>query len=347
MNSNENNKWQTIKKIIGVLLGLFLIVLFYYRADFSWEMIINQTLESGLIILIGSTIFTVLLYYLSAYKWQLIIKDLIDNKTTFTFFHLFHYTAIGFIFSYFLPRAVSDVGIKSILLKRNYNIPYKAGVYSVLLDQFFNLILTFAFLLPAIALMANIHNIRFVLLLNLVGLGIFIILFYCFSSIVLSLLAKSYAWLIRQFQKIRFLKHKFPQEFSVLSSEFSINTNTARNVFLLTLIRLLPMVLRLYVIVLILDIDLNFYYLLLCCSVMLLFGLITIIPAQLGIGEWGWYAMLALAGLPDPQIVLFVLSSRIYSNLSILIVFLFSWCLNNFHYNKIKHNVPKMLKSNS
>jgi len=337
---NKNKNTRTINKIIGIILGAGLVFLFYYKADFSWGEVIGDILESGWLILLGSSLFTWVLFYISTVKWQLVLKDLKDNrKKTFSFIHLFHYTSLGFIFSFFLPRAVSDVSIKSLLLKKVYNVQYKTSVYSILIDQFFNLIIAFIFLIPAIALMADINNIRIVLLLNFIGLFLFTVIFYYFSKPVLALLAKLYSLLIRCFQKIRFLKQKENQNV-LFANDLDISTETVRKLYFLTLIRQLPMVMRLYVIVLVLGMDIDFYYLLLSCSVMLLFGLVTIIPAQLGIGEWGWYAMLALAGLPDSQIVTFVLSTRIYSNLSILVVFALSWCLNNINFIRRKQFDP-------
>lgn len=305
------------KEFYGLLVGSGLIALFFHLADFSWKDVSSRIMDGGWILLVGVSAFTAIFYYITTLKWRYIAGDLIGSNKNISFGNLYHHVAMGYLFALVIPQAVSDVGVRSYSLKNSHGVPFKTGAYSVLLDQFLNVMISLVFVLPAIAFLLMKFSLFNTVLMVLVCIALFSIIFCRFNGNILSVCAHVYARLVRLSYRIPFLKIK--RSHTLVSAEdFNISPGIARKVLVIGFIRHLFIALRLYFIVLVLGIEMNYLVLLLCSSLMLLIGLISFIPAQLGLGELGWYGVLSLAGISDPEIVLFVISARIFSNLAII-----------------------------
>ncbi len=306
------------KEFFGLLVGFGLIALFFHLADFSWKDVSARIVDGGWSILLGVSAFTALFYFVTTVKWRYIAGDLVGNYKNISFGHLYHHVAMGYLFALIIPQAVSDVGVRSYSLKNTNGVPLKIGAYSVLLDQFLNVMISFVFVVPAIALLLMKISLFHTLIMVFVCIALFSILFCHYNRIILSICANAYTWLIRLSSRIPYIKRK--RSGTVVTAEdFYISRDIAGKVLVVGLVRHFLIALRLYFIVLVLGIEMNYLVLLLCSSLMLLIGLISFIPAQLGLGELGWYGVLSWAGLPDSEIVVFVISARIFSNLAIIV----------------------------
>jgi uncharacterized protein (TIRG00374 family) len=284
------------KEFYGLLVGSGLIALFFHLADFSWKDVSSRIMDGGWILLVGVSAFTAIFYYITTLKWRYITGDLIGSNKNISFGNLYHHVAMGYLFALVIPQAVSDVGVRSYSLKNSHGVPFKTGAYSVLLDQFLNVMISLVFVLPAIAFLLMKFSFFNTVLMVLVCIALFSIIFCRFNGNILSVCAHVYARLVRLSYRIPFLKIK--RSHTLVSAEdFNISPGIARKVLVIGFIRHLFIALRLYFIVLV---------------------LISFIPAQLGLGELGWYGVLSLASISDPEIVLFVISARIFSNLAII-----------------------------
>ncbi len=326
------------KEFYGLLIGIGLIALFFHLADFSWEDVTNRIMDGGWLILLGVSVFTAIFYYITTLKWRLIAGDLIGGYEDIPFGQLYKHVAMGYLFALVIPQAVSDVGVRSLSLKNTNGVPLKTGAYSVLLDQFINVMISVVFVLPAIALLSGKLSMFHTLLLVLAFIALFSIFFCRFNRLILSTCAHVYTWLVRLSYRIPFLKIK--RSHTLVSAEdFNISPEIARKVLAIGFIRHLLIALRLYLIVLVLGIDINYLVLLLCSSLLLLMGLISFIPAQLGLGELGWYCVLSWASISDPEIVVFVISARIFSNLAIIITSSVTLLVYNLYKKRIRNNL--------
>lgn len=306
------------KEFYGLLVGTGLIVLFFHMADFSWKDVSSRIMDGGWILLLGVSAFTAIFYYIATLKWKYITGDLVGSSKNISFGHLYHHVAMGYLFALVIPQAVSDVGVRSYSLKNRHGVPYKTGAYSVLLDQFLNVMISLVFVLPALGFLLMKISLFHTLIMVLGCIVIFSIIFCRYNGQILSNCAHIYSWLIRLSYHIPFLKIK-RSDTIVSADDFKISADAARKILMIGFIRHLFVALRLYFIVLVLGIEMNYLVLLLCSSLMLLIGLIPFIPAQLGLGELGWYGVLSWASLSDPEIVMFVISARIFSNLAIIV----------------------------
>lgn len=325
------------KEFYGLLVGTGLIALFFHLADFSWKDITSTIMDGGWVLLVGVSAFTAIFYYITTLKWRYIAGDLIGSNKNISIGHLYHHVAMGYLFALVIPQAVSDVGVRSYSLKSSHDVPLKTGAYSVLLDQFLNVMISLVFVPTAIAFLLMKFSMFHTLLMVLISIVLFSIIFCRFNENILSICANVYTWLVRFSCRIPFLKIK--QSHTLVSAEdFSIRPGTARKVLMIGFIRHFFIALRLYFIVLVLGIEMNYLVLLLCSSLMLLIGLISFIPAQLGLGELGWYGVLSLASISDPEIVMFVISARIFSNLAIIVTSSLTLLVHNF-YSKRNRNI--------
>jgi len=306
------------KKIFCLLIGLSLIALFFHIADFSWKDVFERITGAGWYILFGVTFFTTTLYYMSALKWKYIVGDL-NGGVSIPIGYLFHYSAMGYLIALVVPQAVSDVGIRSLYLKRSHKIPLKLGVYSILLDQFFNVMISSIFILPAVLFLSKVFSIGMTLAFTLLVTGFFFVIFWRYNRIILMGIARMYSWIVELWYRIPLLKLRRLPETHLNNVNFSIDLEIARKLMVFTIIRHFLIVVRLYVIIVVFELNISFFILFLCGSLMLPFGLIAFIPGQLGLGELGWYGALSLAGISDPEIVLFVISMRIFSTLAIIL----------------------------
>ncbi|MCP4267833.1 MAG: flippase-like domain-containing protein [Candidatus Brocadiaceae bacterium] len=317
------------KEFYGLLVGSGLIALFFHLADFSWKDVSARIIDGGWILLLGVSVFTAIFYYITTLKWKYITGDLVGNENKISFWHLYHHVAMGYLFALIIPQAVSDVGVRSYSLKNTHGIPFKTGAYSVLLDQFLNVLISLIFVLPAIAFLLMKISMFHTLLIVLVCIALFSIIFCRYNAYILYTCAHVYSWVVRISYRIPFLKIKQSQT-TVSAKDFNISPEIARKVLVIGLIRHFLIAVRLYFIVLVLGIEMNYLVLLLCSSLMLLIGLVSFIPAQLGLGELGWYGVLSWASISDPEIVLFVISARIFSNLSIIATSGITLLVHNF-----------------
>ncbi len=325
------------KEFYGLLIGSGLIALFFHLADFSWKDVTSRIMDGGWILLLGVSAFTAIFYYITTLKWRYIAGDLIGSNINISFGHLYHHVAMGYLFALVIPQAVSDVGVRSYSLKNTHGVPFKTGAYSVLLDQFLNVMISLVFVLPAIAFLLMKFSLFHTLLMVLVCMASFSIIFCRFNGHILSACAYTYSWLVRLSYRIPLLKIK--RSHTLVSAEdFNIRPEIARKVLVIGFIRHFLIALRLYFIVLVLGIEMNYLVLLLCSSLMLLIGLISFIPAQLGLGELGWYGVLSWASISDPEIVLFVISARIFSNLAIIVASSLTLLVHNL-YSRRNRNI--------
>lgn len=320
-----NKNRMHLKKITGLLLGLSFFALFFHLIDFSWKDSINLILKNGLLILSCLLVFTALLYYISALKLKYIIIDTTSVHNSLTIGRLFYYTSLGYYLSLLVPQAVVDIGVKGFFLKTSHNVSFKHGAFSVLLDQFFNAIIGILFLVPAILLLTGIFDLKEILIISLFEIGIFVIIFWYYNQVILSLFSKMYFRVLKLLQKLPFYKNKGDKVTRIYAEDFAIRSHTARKLMLWTFVRHLTVVFRLFIIAFILDLQIDFFTLFSCSTLMLYVGIISFIPGQIGIGELGWYGLLSLRGISEPQIFTFIISMRIFSNLAILIIGFLSW----------------------
>ena len=311
-------------KPLGVGVGLALIVLFFHIADFRWDDVWLKLRQGGWRTLGSVVLFTVLLYAVSAVKWSIIIRDLNPGSGGVPLGSLFRYLSVGYFFGLFIPQAMSDVIVRGVALKRSHRLSLRAGTYTVLIDQITNMAVALLFLLPALLHFSKIVSPAVSAALVVVSAVLLAGAFRLSNRWLFTLFGRGYLFAISLVRRLPFLKGSGPDP-GLAEMDFVLSAPAALRVIGWSLLRNLVLATRLYGIVWIMDLRISFFTLLLCSSVMAFVALIALIPGQLGLGEMGWYALLLLSGAPDPDIVVFVVSSRIFSNLAIIAVGMAVW----------------------
>ena len=315
------------KKIVGSLLGGLLLVLFFYIADFSWDQVFGQIRQHGLSVFAWSIGATVILYYLTARKWQALLVGMEQQWSALSVWALYQYIAVGYIVAFVVPQAISDLGCRGGLLAKNSEVPLPAATYSVLVDQFTSVLISFSFAIPATLLCLGLLSWSGALVGGVVAAVFLVVMIGLYPLAFFHMCAWGYKKMVQMLGTIPLLRN-FSQGLTLFDQHtFPLKRRAALRFIILGLLRHCWNSCRLFLIAAGLGLNISFGQIFFCASILLLLGLIAHIPGQLGLGELGWFGALKLLGVADQDIVTFVVAMRIFSNLSIVLVSSVSWLM--------------------
>ncbi|MBF0179309.1 MAG: flippase-like domain-containing protein [Magnetococcales bacterium] len=307
-----------VKKLVSLSIGLGLVVIFFHIADFSWHDVLEHMREGGWQTLLGVIFFTFLMYLLSAIKWSIIIHGLYPEIKNISVRALYGHISISYIAGLIIPQAVSNIFIRSVGLRKHNNVAMQVGIYTVLIDQITNLLSIIIYIIPSIIIFFRIGSRETAIWLASVSTIFLVIIFSRYHRIVFQMVGHGYACLISLFHRIPYRKSAANE--IKFDMNFTLSDQAAFYSIMAALIRHVVIAVRLYLIVWFMNLNIDFFILFCSSSITLLIGILTMIPGQLGVGEMGWYALLGISGSPDSDIVVFVVSMRIFSNVAIILL---------------------------
>jgi uncharacterized protein (TIRG00374 family) len=166
------------KKTITIVVGIISSGIFGYLSlrNFNWE-VLRQMLGSiqPLPYLI-SCLLWIVVFSLRAYRWRFFLPP--EKRCTFG--SRFSGVVLGFFFNIIFPMRVGDL-IRPVYLVKANPISYKVGLYSILLERVYEVIILIIFILILLKLVSipeiNVLSIDLNLLIAIALLGM-IFLFY-------------------------------------------------------------------------------------------------------------------------------------------------------------------------
>ncbi len=292
-------KWVRLSLQILSLL-LFVAILWWAGPD-AWLQMLHSNLQMLLLFFLVYGAAGVI----SATRFRLMTQSLTGKWcASWRQFYYLNWTAraLGLV----LPRSVSGVGGKAVGLKA-YGVSLKYGVWIVVVDNMFDVLLLAAMCLPSILYFQGTLN----------AVGLFIGL-----GIMFVLLAAVVAWGTRTdrlwdiLQRIPFLRSRLPQE---VSGRLLPTTPQALRVWGWTVALNGVLSLAFFMIGRAVGLALPLPLVVAAYPVVQLSLVAAVTPGGLGLFELGWIGLLVLGGVTQPDAVAYSVAQRAYVVVGVLV----------------------------
>ncbi len=263
-----------------------------------------------------------------AYRWGILANAVAGHRTA-SWLDYYHYVIISRILSFIFPKDVSDIVGRSVLLKRTQNLNYTYSGVSVILDRWFDLLLSLTLLCATIPYWIGIVSVT-------VGIGLMFIsvvvmgglLFYSYKPFLNGLLKIIEICFLLLNRLPWFKQHHFkPYSFSNIDRELFIWA------YLISLIKFSCTVGRFILYTKVLNLSISPALIILGTPLGQLAFLFAFTPGGLGIFEAGWYIILSFGKIVPEIAISFVVGQRILTVTFIGVLALISQILYIIRYH--------------
>ena len=333
----------SIKNIIYTVLslgiGIFLVWLILTVTPVRVEQIVDKLQHLNFIFAACVLLSTFIHLWLSAYKWRLITEKLTKTNDRSPNFYL-SYMILANLVIQFLPQHIGMTFVQSLAVKLHKIGSLSKGVFSVVYDQFLNI------LIPIILLPSSVLFILGKISLSLaifLYLGILLLAHYVITQWhkpIIIFIVNKYWQLKRLLSKNRSslpVENKI-EDIPILSTRFTVR------LFWISVLRHANWTLRSFFVVLAGNFAIKFWSILFTINIVQSAMLVSITPANLGFMEWSWIGSLGLLGVPALETGNFAILQRIITLSSIVLIALIFWAFtifNNFSRVKTKFDGSK------
>lgn len=327
--SHQKAFWQRgVVRVVPMGIGVIILLLLLHFTNFSFEELYSTFIRIEGRAVLEIVLITWVWLMLVAYRWGAMVKVTVPRYRFLKGF-FFYYSSLSVMAVYFLSQAVGNIGMKTLALKQEKNIPIATGSFIVVVEHLANLFFLSLFVLPAVLFACKLSSPSGALLSALVSVvGAFVGVFLWFST-----LKRYFAWGVKAVggfvsrfswgKKARFLENIDSQRFDLL------HRGLVLKLMVYSCIIYLIGPVRNYIFAEALGIEIPFVPLLLVFPFVYIVGLAGLTPGSLGITEVGWVGVLMLIGVEKDQALLFALSVRFLNIAAVLGVFLVSFCQYN------------------
>ena len=328
-----------IYTVLSLALGIFLVWLILTVTPVSGEQLLDKLQHLNFIFVVGVILSTFTHLWLSAYKWRLITEKLTKNNNRSPNFYL-SYMILANLAIQFVPQHIGMAFVQSLAVKLHKIGSLSKGVFSVVYDQFLNILIPIILLPPSILLILGKISLSLAIFLYLAILLLAHYVITQWHKPLIIFVVKRYWQLKRILSKS---KSSLPVEnkvenIPILSTRFTIR------LFWLSVLRHLNWTLRSFFVVLAGNFAIKFWSILFTINIVQSAMLVSITPANLGFMEWSWIGSLGLLGVPAIETGNFALLQRIITLSSIVLIALVFWAftfLNNLAGVKAKFDSSK------
>lgn len=311
-NRNRRKDFFYAAIFLGIGLGLICFLGVWDNLnvkDLALAIVRTRPLFGGLIIV--STVFH---FWISALKWRLITEQIVDFDTLRTPF--LRYTIITGLLAQFLPQQLCVVVVRAVVLRSHDSLRTRYGVASSLFDQVFDFLIPALLVIPGLLVILGYFSTQQFLIISFVMLlcpGIVVALFAGKFIKVSGRVVRLVPGIGRWFSGPAIQGGKRDE---TLLFSMAIVTR----LYVLSIIRYVNLLLRSCLVVGAVGLKVPLTAVVSAFSPVLLSGVISVTPANLGIAEWGWVGLLTISGLASETAAKFALLNRCYVFLAVIAV---------------------------
>ena len=298
--------------IFSLSLGWFLIWLILRFTPVSIEQIINQLQHLNLFYVGLVIISTFTHLWITAYKWKLITRKLTSNYQTSQNFYL-SYIVFANLVAQFVPQQIGLTFVQSLALKIHKISSLSQGFFSVVYDQFFNILIPLLLLPPSLLLLLGKIPLSVAIFASL---GI-LLLVHC---LILRWHKPLLLWLFKTYERV-----KKSVQTDRLSEPPIFSTRFTVRLFWLSALRHANWMLRSFFVVMAGGLAIQFWAIAFTTNLVQTAMIVSITPANLGFMEWSWIGGLKLLGVPAVVAGNFAVLQRILGIFSIILIASFCW----------------------
>lgn len=320
MSSASKRQVKARLKFIGQLLvGLLLFVLLVRLGDFSS---LKRLATLRLLPLLGAFLSTLGIAVSVGLRWGTLARGL-TRRPVASWWHFCYYFLLNRVLGFFVPKDLSDLGGRAVLLITKHAVPTALAGLSVILDRLSDVLIMLVFLGPAILFLGHMLAAEAAVIL-MGGLAIVVYLGIRLGyRHILALSVDAYNRLADILRCLPVLR-RYPLR---RIQKVHLSLTVLQRVYLFSLAKFVFTALRWMFFALALDISEPIITFLFGTPVGQLSFLFAFTPGGLGIFEAGWYAILLQAGFPEAYISPLLVEQRVLTTLFVGVAMLFSGLL--------------------
>jgi uncharacterized protein (TIRG00374 family) len=325
------SKKNILYAVLSCSLGIFLVWLLLTLTPVTIEQIVDSLQNLSLVYVALVVITTFVHLWFTSYKWQIIAQKLTDNHHTPQKFYLY-YIVFANLIAQFVPYQVGLTVVQGLAIKLHKVGTLSQGFFSLLYDQFFNLLVPILLLPPTLLLFLKKVSVGWAIFLSLgILLATHIVILYWHKPLAITLFKCYKRFKQKASKKTAKVNLDVAEEIPILSTRFTIK------VFWISVIRHANWILRSFFVVLAGKFAINFWAIAFTINLVQTAMIISITPANLGFMEWSWIGGLELLGIPTLVASNFAVVQRILGVFAVIIIALgcwFSFGLDGFYLKK-------------
>ena len=283
---------------------------------------LKKVLKADIFFILISLGITAILMSITAIRWGDIVNSL-DKRTLFSYPEYFYYLTLSRSIGLLSSQTIGDFAGRPLILKASRKVTLKKGFLAILLERFNDLLLIIILSIPiAMFLLGVLSNSTVLIYIFVLSFVVFLII-YGFKFNVLfinslrlcSSLVKKLGGIIKtSIAQVWSEKIKDFSDEKVFSQKFNIKIASY------TVLRFILISLQFYFISVAIGTNIRFDHILISIPIAQLSLFIAFTPSGLGIYDFGWYGALKLSGVPDGEIIPFVLGQRAFLTVFTLII---------------------------
>lgn len=292
--------------ILGTLgLGIFLIIILMRYTSIGFESVWSTVKQSDRIVFMGIMITSLFHFWLMAHKWKIVTHTIKPNVALGHGFFLYS-VLISFI-AQFLPMQLSLLTVRSLALRAHEDMSVTRSASSSLFEQLFDAVIPGVLFIPAFLVMTTVlseTNGLVLSVLMLVGMG--------FAAMILGnkfvLIFLAVAGKVPIANRIVKRLTDGGNQDQVLDL---FQRDIITKLYFWSVLRYLNLLLRSYLVAVAAGLDIGFPSIAFANTLVILFNVISLTPASLGIAEWGWVGVLSVLGVSTELATEFALLNRV------------------------------------
>lgn len=294
-------------------VGLALVVLFLVLADTSE---LGRLVEVSWPWLMGVLLATAGLVLSAAARWRMIAIRVVGGGAV-SLRQYVYYFLVGRVLGFVLPAEVTDVGVRTLALKRSESLSLAGAAYTVLLDRLFDFLVLVWLVIPGVFHLSGLLSQRAALTIGFAGIALVPWVVGRRHGAAVRGLTRLFARLLAWVRLLPWAREAAAPE---LREETTLGARASGAIYLLSVVKLAMVVARFYCVAGALSVAMPAPTAVLCVPLAQLAALVAVTPGGMGILEMGWYGILSWAGLSGDETVLLVFGWRLYSFISLLLL---------------------------
>ncbi len=298
--AREIGQWGLVAVLLSVLLYFGDLSGLSRLPDLNWTAVLIVFLTTGGSILVHN------------FRWTRIVKEMVSpsSSSKIHFFQFFRWLLNSYALGTLVPSEISLVGVRTVYMDRTQILPVSAGLFSVLLDRFFDLIVLLALIPPSLLFVLKVANEWQALsLMGLVLAAIFLYIFWKKGEgldVLIRIYRSGMEWVIQ----LPFLRKWIGEKWKRNLEQSSFQEESIHQLVGWSLLKYLLLALRFYFTGQTFGIQFSFLQGFFFIPFIQLVSMLNLTPGGLGLVEMGSYGALLAMGVPESQIMIFVIGQR-------------------------------------
>lgn len=332
------------KQSLFWLLGIVVVFLLIRISGFPLRHLFEKCLGlevNYILLMLGCTLLTV---FMKSSRWSLIVR-LLTNKEKFPNGFFFHYTCLSTLMAFFVSQTFSHLGVKTLSLKYKQDIRVIEGSSTVVIEHILNFLIILASALPSFLFVAKLlPGIPALCASIALIISIFMVTNY-YYSLMLKYIYAAISFVYKIIGKISFVKRVVNFELSFNAPQSDMKKINALKLLLFSVIIYYGLLIRYYIYAGALHIEVPLLQFILTFPIVYIISIVGITPGAIGIAEFGWFGVLLFIGVGREEASVFVISQRVFSVFSMLIITFFGYMYYLFAAEPLPKNTLLLEKN--